>query len=112
MQPSSRRHLHSIFRYIRSVQLIRMQKTYILGGFICLEQLILALILAQFKSGLNIYVAAGFITYLIFILLPFFEKNWSIGRRIVHCTVMIVVFPMVWTMGFMLADFRLIDRLF
>ena len=61
---------------------------------------------------LNYYFAFGCGVLVLLFLLPFFHADWTIGKKVLGALGLPVVGAVVWVIGFVVADYKIIDRLF
>jgi hypothetical protein len=61
---------------------------------------------------LNYYFAFGCVILVLLFFLPFLNADWTIGNKILGALGLPFVGAAVWVVGFVLADYKIIDRLF
>jgi hypothetical protein len=71
-----------------------------------------AFMLRPMKKALDYYLLAGVILLLIMFVVPYFHAHWSVGRKVLISLLSLIVEAGVWVVGFILAGYRIIDRLF
>ena len=91
-----------------------MKRAYRLYLFALLLQLILAFVCAPHSCqwGNGVYFALGIITLLFSFVLPFFQKEWPQSKRLLLAFLFLLGSVVIWCVGFMLADFQIMCRLF
>jgi hypothetical protein len=88
-------------------------KTLLTTSVILLVAMIpFAFILRPLKPGLELYLLTGCLISIALFLLPFFHINWSVLRRIFIAFSLPMIGVVVWCIGFVMADYKIITRLF
>jgi hypothetical protein len=61
---------------------------------------------------LNYYFGFGCAVLVLLFLLPVLHEDWTIGTKILGAFGLPIVGAGVWVIGFVVADYKIIDRLF
>jgi len=87
---------------------------YVLLIVLQVFQLILAFICGPHSCewGNTVYFYVGIFTLMALFITPFFQKSWSAGKRLGVACVFLFSGIMVWVIGFIAGNFRIMCRLF
>lgn len=91
-----------------------MKRIYSLLIILVVIEFITASICAPYSCewGNSTYFYTGLLLAAIALLLPFLQKPWSVQKRIGIGLLFALAIVIIWIIGFMLFDFRIMCRLF
>lgn len=91
-----------------------MKKIYLFFGALLVLEFILATICGPYSCewGNGVYFYSGIVIALASLALPFFQKEWVMGKRIGISLVFAGAVIVIWVIGFMVFEFRIMCRLF
>jgi uncharacterized membrane protein YccF (DUF307 family) len=74
--------------------------------------LILAFVFRPMQKGLDYYVLSGWIVLIVIFFLPYFNGQFSVVKKILMSFGMPCLLFVVWCVGFLMADYKIITKLF
>jgi hypothetical protein len=91
-----------------------MKRTTSLFIILIVIQLMTAWICGPYSCewGNSTYFYTGILLAAVAFMLPFLQKSWSLQKRIGIGLLFAAAIAMVWIIGFMIFDFRIMCRLF
>ena len=91
-----------------------MKKFYLLLVLLLVLEFILAAICGPYSCewGNDVYFYSGIGILPASFILPFFRKSWTAARRIGFGLLFVLAALVVWVIGFMVCDFRIMCRMF
>ncbi|HKO80808.1 MAG TPA: hypothetical protein VJU78_10445 [Chitinophagaceae bacterium] len=91
-----------------------MKKIYFLLIILLILEFLLALVCGPYSCdwGNTVYFYSGITFVLISFILPLLQKQWPTGKRIGFAFLFAMATLIVWLLGFIAGDFRIMCRLF
>ena len=91
-----------------------MKKLYLLFIFLLVLEFLLAFICGPYSCewGNPTYFYTGIIFLLVSLILPLLQKQWPGSKRIGFALLFALITLVVWVLGFIAGDFRIMCRLF
>jgi hypothetical protein len=74
--------------------------------------LLLAFIFRPMQKGLDYYVLSGWIVVMMIFFLPYFNGQFSVLKKILLSFALPCLLFVVWCVGFLMADYKIITKLF
>ena len=91
-----------------------MQRIYIILIALFVAEMILALIAGPYSCewGNTVYLVTGIAVLLVSVTLPFFQRLWTMQRRVGFSLLFLLASLLMWIVGLFAGDFRILCRLF
>ncbi|MES1215482.1 MAG: hypothetical protein ABUT20_08195 [Bacteroidota bacterium] len=91
-----------------------MKKIYLLLIILLIIEFLLATLCGPYSCewGNEVYFYGGILIAIVSFALPFFQKQWPVGKRIGFGLLFALGSAITWTIGFLVCDFKIICKLF
>jgi hypothetical protein len=74
--------------------------------------LVIAFIFKPMDRGLDYYFVGGIILVVIIFVIPYFHITWGVGKKVLISVLVSTGLVGVWVLGFVIAGYKIINRLF